>query len=387
VIAGFSGLLAGSLSMATGEYISVKTQRELLEYQLTLERQELATMPEEEVDELAAIYEARGLGRDAARDLASRLVADPEHGLETLAREELGLDPRNLVSPIAAALASFTSFAAGALIPLAPVFLPTASPSLAGTLVAMEIGLLTVGGLMSLFTGRGVVWSALRMAILGPAAGATFHRTPAGRRDGGVTAGTGFGRRDGFQTRPQSHGPRHGRQPARGRVEGHRLRHAPERALIGHQRAQVGDQGVEIPRRSWSGEHRAIVPRNQTERFIQETGQRRPGDLRELRPPQGGQGVERPPTRAIIGTIPRQIVASSSDWELSEHRRAVIPRGLERPARVGRARPAANSSSDSGRSSSPRRGRSDRGTSPASARRAKRAPHVSPLRAGARPTP
>ena len=175
VIAGFSGLLAGSLSMATGEYISVKTQRELLEYQLALERQELATMPEEEVDELAAIYEARGLGRDAARDLASRLVADPEHGLETLAREELGLDPRNLVSPIAAALASFTSFAAGALIPLAPFFLPTASPSLAGTLVAMEIGLLTVGGLMSLFTGRGVVWSALRMAILGSAAaGATF---------------------------------------------------------------------------------------------------------------------------------------------------------------------------------------------------------------------
>ena len=175
VIAGISGLLAGSLSMATGEYISVKTQRELLEYQLALERQELATMPEEEVDELAAIYEARGLGRDAARDLASRLVADPERGLETLAREELGLDPRNLVSPLAAALASFTSFAAGALIPLAPFFLPTALPSLAGTVVAMEAGLLAVGGLMSLFTGRGVVWSAVRMAILGSAAaGATF---------------------------------------------------------------------------------------------------------------------------------------------------------------------------------------------------------------------
>jgi VIT1/CCC1 family predicted Fe2+/Mn2+ transporter len=157
--------------MATGEYISVKTQRELLEHQLALERHELATMPEEEVDELAVIYEAKGLAPEAARALASHLIADPERGLDTLAREELGLDPQSLASPFTAAFASFASFAGGATIPLLP-FLVSPAPSLLGTLVAMETGLLVVGGMMSLFTGRALVWSALRMALLGSAAAA-----------------------------------------------------------------------------------------------------------------------------------------------------------------------------------------------------------------------
>jgi VIT1/CCC1 family predicted Fe2+/Mn2+ transporter len=174
-ITGFSGLLAGSLSMATGEYASVKTQRELLEHQIALEQHELDTMPEEEVDELAVIYEAKGLSAEAARSVASRLIADPKQGLDTLAREELGLNPADLVSPITAALASFASFAAGAMIPLIPFLLPTPQSSLWGSILAMEAGLLIVGGLMSLFTGRSVIWSALRMALLGSAAAlATF---------------------------------------------------------------------------------------------------------------------------------------------------------------------------------------------------------------------
>jgi VIT1/CCC1 family predicted Fe2+/Mn2+ transporter len=174
-ITGFSGLLAGSLSMATGEYASVKTQRELLEHQIALEQHELDTMPEEEVDELAAIYEAKGLSAEAARSVASRLIADPKQGLDTLAREELGLNPADLVSPITAALASFASFAAGAMIPLIPFLLPTPQSDVWGSIIAMEAGLLIVGGLMSLFTGRSVIWSALRMALLGSAAAlATF---------------------------------------------------------------------------------------------------------------------------------------------------------------------------------------------------------------------
>lgn len=174
-IAGFSGLLAGSLSMATGEYVSVKTQRELLEHQIALERHELEAMPEEEVNELAVIYETKGLSPDAARAVASRLIADPQQGLDTLAREELGLNPSDLVSPLSAALASFASFAAGAMIPLVPFLLPSPQPGLWGSLIAMEAGLLIVGGLMSLFTGRGLIWSAARMALLGSAAaGATF---------------------------------------------------------------------------------------------------------------------------------------------------------------------------------------------------------------------
>jgi VIT1/CCC1 family predicted Fe2+/Mn2+ transporter len=172
VIAGFSGLLAGSLSMATGEYVSVKTQRELLEHQIALEQHELDTMPEEEIGELALIYEAKGLSAEAARSVASRLIADPKQGLDTLAREELGLNPSDLVSPVSAALASFASFAAGAVIPLAPFLLPTQQPGLWGSLLAMEAGLLIVGGLMSLFTGRSVLWSAVRMALLGSAAAA-----------------------------------------------------------------------------------------------------------------------------------------------------------------------------------------------------------------------
>ncbi len=175
VIAGFSGLLAGSLSMATGEYVSVKTQRELLEHQIALEEHELETMPDEEIAELATIYEAKGLSAEAARSVASRLIADPKQGLDTLAREELGLNPSDLVSPISAALASFASFAAGAAIPLVPFLLSTSQPGLWGSIIAMEAGLLIVGGLMSLFTGRGVLWSAVRMALLGSAAAsATF---------------------------------------------------------------------------------------------------------------------------------------------------------------------------------------------------------------------
>jgi VIT1/CCC1 family predicted Fe2+/Mn2+ transporter len=174
VIAGFSGLLAGSLSMATGEYVSVRTQRELLEHQIALERHELETMPEEEIAELAAIYEAKGLSAESARSVASRLIADPKQGLDTLAREELGLNPSDLVSPLSAAFASFAAFAGGAAIPLVP-FLLASQPALWGSLIAMEVGLLIVGGLMSLFTGRSVIWSATRMALLGSAAAlATF---------------------------------------------------------------------------------------------------------------------------------------------------------------------------------------------------------------------
>jgi len=175
VLAGVAGLLAGAFAMAAGEYISVRTQRELLEHQIALEQDEIRTMPEEEIDELALIYRAKGLDPPEALALARRIVLDPVRGLDTLAREELGLDPQALASPVAAALASFVAFAAGALVPLLPYLLTRGTPALVATIVATEAGLLTVGGLMSLFTGRGLVWSAVRMALLGSAAaGLTF---------------------------------------------------------------------------------------------------------------------------------------------------------------------------------------------------------------------
>ncbi len=115
-------LLAGGFSMAAGEYVSVRTQREMLEHQIELEKMELQEMPEEEIEELTMIYMARGLEEDAARDLSRRLVEDPVQGLRTLAREELGPDPDSLASPTAAAVASFFAFAGGATYGLGRLF-------------------------------------------------------------------------------------------------------------------------------------------------------------------------------------------------------------------------------------------------------------------------
>jgi VIT1/CCC1 family predicted Fe2+/Mn2+ transporter len=170
LLAGVAGLLAGGFSMAAGEYISVRTQRELLEHQLALEREEMREMPEEEVGELTLIYRAKGLDAAQAEALARRIVGDPERGLETLAREELGLDPRGLASPTAAAVASFLSFAVGAVLPLLPHMLARGRIALVGTIVAAGAGLLGVGASMSLFTGRSVLWSAVRMVLLGASA-------------------------------------------------------------------------------------------------------------------------------------------------------------------------------------------------------------------------
>jgi vacuolar iron transporter family protein len=122
---GLAGLLAGSLSMACGEYVSVRSQREMYEYQIGLERDELAEYPDEEAEELALIYQARGVDLDQARAIAKRLMSNPEHALNTLAREELGLNPDDLAAPWSAAVYSFCAFGAGALIPLIPFLLRT----------------------------------------------------------------------------------------------------------------------------------------------------------------------------------------------------------------------------------------------------------------------
>lgn len=168
-LAGIAGLLAGAFSMAAGEYVSMRSQRELFEYQIGLERDELEQYPEEEAEELALIYNARGVPLDDAREIARRLMEDPEHALDTLAREELGLNPDELGSPLGAAASSFAAFAAGAFVPLLPFafgaggILATASLTLAA--------LFLVGAVLSLFTGRGAVLSGLRMVLIGAVAG------------------------------------------------------------------------------------------------------------------------------------------------------------------------------------------------------------------------
>lgn len=175
LLAGTAGLLAGALSMAAGEYVSVRSQREMFEYQIGLEREELEQYPEEEAAELALIYAAKGIPKAEAESLAKRLLEDPERALDTLAREELGLNPDELGSPVKAAVASFLAFSAGAIIPLAPYVVAPAGEALASSIGLTGASLFGVGALLSLFTGRRAIHGGLRMLSIGGLAGAATY--------------------------------------------------------------------------------------------------------------------------------------------------------------------------------------------------------------------
>jgi vacuolar iron transporter family protein len=170
LLAGVAGLLAGAFSMAAGEYISMQSQRELFERQIALERAEMEAMPEEEEAELAAAYRAKGFAPDEAARIAHRIFDDPETALDTLVREELGLDPDELGSPIGAATGSFVAFAVGASIPVLPYLFGGGQAVLVVSLAISLVGLFIVGALVSLLTGRGLIFSGLRQLALGLAA-------------------------------------------------------------------------------------------------------------------------------------------------------------------------------------------------------------------------
>jgi VIT1/CCC1 family predicted Fe2+/Mn2+ transporter len=186
LLAGVAGLLAGSFSMAAGEYVSVRSQREMYEHQIALERAELAEYPEEEAEELALIFEARGAAAAEAREHARRLIADPARALDTLTREELGLNPEDLGSPWGAAVSSFLSFALGGAIPLAPYLAASGAGALAASVAASATALFVVGAATSLFTGRSALAGGARMLGLGAAAGALTYSI-------GAALGVGLG--------------------------------------------------------------------------------------------------------------------------------------------------------------------------------------------------
>ena len=186
LLTGVAGLIAGAFSMAAGEYVSVRSQREMFEYQIGLEKEELDHYPEEEAEELALIYAARGLPRDDAVRLATQLTADPVQALDTLAREELGLNPEDLGSPWGAALFSFSAFALGALVPLLPFLFASGAQSLSIAVALTAAALFGVGTTLSLFTGRNAWWSGARMLGIGAAAGAVTYLIGKGL---GVTLG------------------------------------------------------------------------------------------------------------------------------------------------------------------------------------------------------
>jgi VIT1/CCC1 family predicted Fe2+/Mn2+ transporter len=176
LLTGMAGLLAGAISMALGEWISVQSSRELYEEQMAREREEIDFDPQEEVEELVLIYRARGLGEPEARELATRLMSDPDTALETLARDELGIDPDELGgSAWEAAITSFLLFAVGAILPVLPYFFMSGFGAIVVSAGLSTAGLFFIGAAITLFTGRSVLYSGARQILFGlVAAGVTF---------------------------------------------------------------------------------------------------------------------------------------------------------------------------------------------------------------------
>jgi VIT1/CCC1 family predicted Fe2+/Mn2+ transporter len=170
LLAGIAGLLAGAFSMAAGEYISMQSQRELFERQISLERAELEAMPAEEQAELAMLYRAKGLTEEEANTIAARMFADPQHALDTLVREELGLDPDQLGSPWGAAGGSFVAFGIGAIVPVIPYVLTTGGVAFFASIGLSLAALFAVGAGVSLLTGRSLLFSGARQVLIGSAA-------------------------------------------------------------------------------------------------------------------------------------------------------------------------------------------------------------------------
>lgn len=171
-LVGLVALVGGAFSMAIGEYVSMRAQTELFERELDLERNEIRRRPEGERRELSRIYESRGMDPVLAHDLAVQMMRDPDMALETHAREELGIDPKRLGSPLQAALSSFGSFAIGALVPLLPWLVASGGSAIAASLAVGVVSALAVGAALSAFTGRSWIWSAARQLLLSATAAA-----------------------------------------------------------------------------------------------------------------------------------------------------------------------------------------------------------------------
>lgn len=168
IVAGLAGLAAGAFSMATGEYVSVASQAELTRAEIEIEKAEIARVPAAEEAELAAIYRARGVEAELAKEVARQLSLDPEQTWRVHAREELGVDPDDLPSPWTAAASSLVAFALGAGLPLLPYLLGATTVLVSAVLGA--IGLFTAGALVSRFTTRHWTYAGTRQLLLGGAA-------------------------------------------------------------------------------------------------------------------------------------------------------------------------------------------------------------------------
>jgi vacuolar iron transporter family protein len=176
LLTGLAGLVAGACSMAMGEWLSVNSARELAQKQIEIEKAELEQAPEEEIEEIALIYEAKGLPRPQAEALARQMMTNKETALDTLVREELGIDPDELGgSAWTAAASSFFLFSVGAIFPVAPFLFLQGWMAVLASLVASGVALALIGAGTSLFTGRGIGFSAMRQLLVGYAAAAITY--------------------------------------------------------------------------------------------------------------------------------------------------------------------------------------------------------------------
>ena len=169
LVAGVAGLLAGSLSMALGEWLSVQSARELYAHQVTVEREELAMVPDEEEEELALIYESKGLSPEQSRATARSIIGgDVGRAVDTLAREELGIDPEALGgSAWVAAGTSFCLFALGAIVPVAPFIVASGFPAVVASVIVSAAALMAVGVAITVVTGSSALRSGGRQVVFG----------------------------------------------------------------------------------------------------------------------------------------------------------------------------------------------------------------------------
>ncbi len=176
LVTGLAGLIAGACSMAMGEWLSVQSARELYLRQIAVEKQEIAEVPDEEAEELSLIYQSKGLPEEEATNLANRLIHNQSNALDTLSREELGIDPAELGgSPWSAALTSFGLFALGAIVPVISFFFMQGFGAVLTSLLLSSLALFLIGAAITLLTGRNVLFSGFRQVLFGLlAAGITF---------------------------------------------------------------------------------------------------------------------------------------------------------------------------------------------------------------------
>lgn len=177
VIAGLAGLVAGALSMGLGEYLSVQSARELFARELEIEAHELETNPAAEIDELCSIYERKGFPTDQAHELAERIVrGDPAFALDTMAREELGFDPKQLGgSAWVAAGTSLALFALGALVPLLPFLIFADGPAIVGAGAVSGVALFGLGAGVTNLTGMNPIRAGVRQLAFGAVAAAVTY--------------------------------------------------------------------------------------------------------------------------------------------------------------------------------------------------------------------